>query len=124
MEFLNAYQSAKYPLGSTLIPKAWKLATDEPLPPEAMQFESPQLRLLVAFCRQLQLLVGDQPFYLSCRVVQTLLHHPTHTTAAKWLRSLCVLQVIELVQQGDTRLASRYRYRFAPPPRNAPSAEP
>jgi len=110
VEFLNGYRRAKYPLGSKAIPQAWKSAQDEPLPAEAMQFENLKLRLLVALCRQLQILAGNKPFYLSSRVCQSLLEHESHTTAAKWLQSLCALQIIEEVEKGNTRRATRYRY--------------
>ena len=38
IEFLNAYRLAKHPLGSAVIGKAWKLAQEQPLPPETLQF--------------------------------------------------------------------------------------
>lgn len=62
IEFLNAYGRAKYPLGGAAIPRAWEKALREPLPAEAMQFEGTELRLLVALCRQLQILAGNDPY--------------------------------------------------------------
>lgn len=119
MEFLNARQHAKFPLGGNAIPEAWKLAQELPLPPEAEQFENQQRRLLVAFCRQLQILAGDEPFYLSSRTCQRLFDQKSHTTAAKWLQGLCALQIIEETEKGITPRASRYRYL---PPLNAEEA--
>ena len=110
MEFLNARQHAKFPLGGNAIPEAWKLAQELPLPPEAEQFENQQRRQLVAFCRQLQILAGDEPFYLSSRTCQRLFDQKSHTTAATWLQALCALQIIKETKKGITPRASRYRY--------------
>jgi hypothetical protein len=109
-EYLNAYNRAKYPLGSAIIARAWKLAQGQPLPAEALQFENPQRQLLVALCRQLQILNGKGPFYLSSRTCQRLFGHDSHTTAWKWLNALCVLRIIEKVESGTATRAPRFRY--------------
>ena len=110
VEFLNAYRGAKFPLGGKAPTQAWKLAQEQPLPSEAGQFENPKLRLLVAFCRQLQILNGSEPFFLSCRVCQGLLEQESHTTAAKWLQALCAMRIIKEIEKGKNLRASRYRY--------------
>ena len=110
VEFLNAYQRAKFPLGGKAIAQAWKLAQEQPLPSEALQFENPRLRLLVAFCRQLQILNGSEPFFLSCRVCQGVLEQESHTTAAKWLQALCAMRIIKEIEKGKNLRSSRYRY--------------
>jgi hypothetical protein len=114
VEFMKAYQRAKYPLGSVVIPKAWKLAQEQPLPPEAKQFEDPKRQLLVALCKQLQALAGTEPFYLSARTVQRLFEQDTHSTAATWLHAFCALQIIQNVQPGNAKRATRYRYIAKP----------
>ena len=114
IEFMKAYQRAKYPLGSVIIPKAWKLAQEQPLPPEAAQFEEPKRQLLVALCKQLQILAGNEPFYLSARTVQGLFKQESHSTAATWLQAFCTLQIIKKVQQGNTKRATRYKYITQP----------
>jgi hypothetical protein len=112
-EFMNAYASAKKPLGEGAITDAWKLAQEKPLPPEAIEmFEDDKLRLVVALCRELQIVAGNGPFYLSARTLQGLLKQDGHATAARWLRSLCVLQVIAEVEKGGGNRASRYRYQL------------
>lgn len=110
IEFLHACSSAKYPLGGDAIPTAWNRAQENPPPPEAQQFENPQLRLLVALCRELQILNGEKPFYLSSYSCQQLFGHANHTTAAKWLRVLCVLNIIKVAEKGNTIRATRYRF--------------
>lgn len=113
MEYLNAYKLAKYPLGSMAVAKALEAAKKNPLPPSALCWTAnPELRLLVAICRELQDIAGEEPFYLSARTVQHLFKHPTHSTGAKWLRSLCVMQILEEVQKGTGMRATRYHYRL------------
>ena len=110
-QFLNAYASAKIPLGEGVITLAWKQAQEKPLPPEAIEhFEDQNLRLVVALCRELQIMAGKEPFYLSARTVQRLTKQESHATAARWLRSLCVLQILHEVEKGKGVRASRYRY--------------
>ena len=109
VEFL-IIRLAKHPLGSAVIGKAWKLAQERPLPPEALEFETPQLQLLVALCFQLHIANNPNPFYLSSRTCQKLFGHESHSTAAKWLRSLCALKIIVEVEKGDAKRATRYRY--------------
>jgi hypothetical protein len=74
IQFMNAYQSAKIPLGEDGVKMAWKRAQENPLPPEAINhFEDADKRLLVALCRELQIIHGQQPFFLSARTVPQLL---------------------------------------------------
>lgn len=114
IQFLNAYASAKVPLGEGVIAQAWKSAQENPLPPEAVgNFEDGEKRLVVALCRELQIIAGQEPFYLSARTVQQLLKQDGHATAARWLRSLCVLQILTEIEKGSGIKASRYRFNFA-----------
>ena len=110
-EFMNAYASAKIPLGEGAVTEAWKLAQENPLPPEAVEmFEDDKMRLTVALCRELQNIAGVEPFYLSARTLQGLLNLDSHNTAARWLRSLCVLKILDEIEKGGGFKASRYRY--------------
>ena len=111
-EFLEGYERVKSPLGEEAITRAWKQAHLLQPPKAAEQFEHPQIRLLVALCRELQRAAGHEPFYLSCRTVQRLFRHDLHTTAALWLRGLVRSKIIEEVEKGgpQTNRASRYRY--------------
>lgn len=113
IEFMNAYASAKMPLGEGAITDAWKLAQEKPLPPEAVEmFEDCKMRLTVALCRELQIIAGAKPFFMSARMLQGLLHLDSHNIAAKWLRSLCVLKILTEIEKGSGFKASRYRYNL------------
>jgi hypothetical protein len=114
IQFMNAYQSAKIPLGEDGVKMAWKRAQENLLPPEASShFEDADKRLLVALCRELQIIHGQQPFFLAARTVQQLFGLKCHIEPARWLRSFCVLKILDEVTKGQPGRASRYRFNFA-----------
>lgn len=110
-EFMNAYASAKVPLGHGVIEQAWKAVQERPLPAVAIvTFEDHGMRLVVALCEELQRIAGAEPFYLAARTVQRLLKQKDHVAAARLLRSLCVQKILIVTEQGSGVRASRYRY--------------
>jgi hypothetical protein len=111
-EFLEAYENVRYTFGDDLLCRAWERAQSVATPPEALQFESKELRLLVSLCRELQLANAEEPFFLATRTVQRLFNHDSHTTAALWLKGLCRTGILAVVEKGgpDTNRATRYRY--------------
>jgi Bifunctional DNA primase/polymerase, N-terminal. len=111
IELLNAYKAAKFPIGAA-DSEAWNNALRNPLPPDFLShFDQPEIRLVIAFCVELQRNAGDAPFFLSCRTVQKFLNQKTHTTAASWLRALVTDEVLDEVEKGNatTGKASRYK---------------
>jgi hypothetical protein len=110
IEFLNAVRRAKFPLGGQALANAWAAAQLNQPPPEALQFDKPELRLLVSFCWELQAINGGNQFYLSARVCAELFGHPSHTLAYKWLCALCQLGILVVVERGNSHKATRYRY--------------
>lgn len=117
MEYLNAYKLAKFPLGSAAVAQAMIAAKKNPLPPNVLTWaDNPDVRLLAAICRELQIIAGKEPFYLSNRMVQKIFKHDTHATGAKWLRSFCVMQTLTETEKGRGLRASRYRWIFNPQP--------
>ena len=116
VHFLSAYESARVPFGEGVVSQAWKAAQEKPLPPEAVElFEDATSRLVVALCRELQRIAGQEPFYLSARTLQRLLYQAAHATAARRLKSLCVLAILAVVEPGTAMRATRYRYLKAIP---------
>ena len=88
-----------------------QIIEDLHLPPEAVElFEDATSRLVVALCRELQRIAGQEPFYLSARTLQRLLHQDGHATAARWLKSLCVLAILAVAEPATAVRATRYRY--------------
>jgi hypothetical protein len=116
-EFLEGYENAEHPLGIDVVAAAWEAARAKPLPPEAMQFETEEVRRVVSLCRELQALRPGSPFFLSVRTVQRLLGHETHATVSRWLRGLARSGVLEVIKQGSqqSRQATRFRYRGGTP---------
>lgn len=111
IEFMNAYASAKIPIGQGVIEQAWKAVQERPLPAIAIAtFEDHGMRLVIALCEELQRIAGVEPFYLSARTVQRLLKQQSHVAAARLLRSLCVQEILLVAEQGSGVRASRYRY--------------
>ena len=79
-----------------------------------MHFQKPEMRLLLAFCFELQRLAGDQPFFLSGRKTGQFLKHPTHSKAAAWLGAFVADDILDEIEKGNvsTGEASRYRWKL------------
>ncbi|HEX4149858.1 MAG TPA: bifunctional DNA primase/polymerase, partial [Pirellulales bacterium] len=109
LDFLNAWKAAKYPAGQEPIVMVYQQAVAGALPTAADQYPEPELRRLVALCRELQTARGSKPFFLACRTAAELLGIP-HPRAHGWLKLLVLDGVLELVTVGQRRKASEYRY--------------
>jgi hypothetical protein len=115
MEFLAAWNDARYALGERrVVSEAWTAASAAQPPAAARgELSDPRILLLVSFCRELQRRASHQPFYLSCRTVQELFSLGTHVTAHKWLQGLVQMDILEIVDrgtQGPGGRATRFRY--------------
>ena len=115
LEFMNACQRAKFPLGGAFVAAAWEQAKSQPLPAEAMKFEKPDMRLLIAFLKQMQVMRGVEPFFITYRDCAALLGHKTHSTVATWLGALAKLKYIRVPLPGNERQATRYFYIWKQP---------
>jgi hypothetical protein len=93
---------------------AWRLAKIRPLPPEAMDFEDPKIRQLIALCFQLQSQAGRGTFFLSSHSAASLLEKEP-AQVWRWLHALEGAGTILCVKRGDPklRLATEYRYAGA-----------
>ena len=111
IDFLRAWPKVKFPKGAEPMGVIFEKAKRKPLPRAADKYEQPQLRILVALCRELQAASGKEPFFLSCRSAGRLLGVP-HVTAWRWLFLLTHNGDLQEVEKGDQskRRASRYRY--------------
>jgi hypothetical protein len=99
-EFLEAYSYARIGLDENPIEVALSRAKAAPLP-QLQGFTDERIRLLAAICREMQLLTGDNPFFVPTRKIGEVLGVPW-TPAARWLRALEVLQIIHLAD-GEIR---------------------
>lgn len=112
-DFAEGWDKVRYPTGKeplTMLFAQAKTNAGE-LPEAARHYEKPEVRLLVAFCRELQRASGDGPFFLGCRTAGGLFG-VDHVTASRWLRGLQRDKILREVVKGDRtkRQASRYRY--------------
>lgn len=110
-DFLEGWGRVKYAKGSEPMAKIFAKAVEAIAPAEAVQYEQPKLRLLVALCRELQREAGGGAFFLSARTAARLLDID-HATAARWLRGLRHDGILQLIEQSNRteRLANSYRY--------------
>lgn len=110
--FIRAWGNVRVPKGQTAVHSAFRRIryADHSWIPATIDNEN--MRLLVALCRELQGMTGQQPFYLDCRTAGDVLG-VSHKTAWQWLDSLCVLGILDKVSAGTlkTRKANEYRWR-------------
>ena len=111
LDFREGWERVKFPKGKEPIRMLFTQAMQGPIPDEAAEYEQPELRQLVALCRELQRVSGKEPFYLACRTAGELLQID-HATAWRWLKLLQYDELLRLEEAGSrqTRQASRYRY--------------
>lgn len=111
LDFLGAWAGAKHPAEREPLARVLARADAAEPPVEALAFERPALRRLVALSRELQRGAADKPFPLACRAPAELLD-VDHDTVAEWLRALCAAGILRRVSLGDfTRhRAAEYRY--------------
>jgi hypothetical protein len=126
IDFLRAWDRVRFPKGSFELTAILQRAKDSSPPPEAEQYESQGIRLLVAICRELQKETADKPFFLSSRTAATLLglkcmrnvdavlqEADDQVTAWRWLGLLVhdgILEETEKGTSGKKGRASRFRY--------------
>ena len=110
IEFMNACEKAKFPLDGMKVAKAWEKANLQPLPSEALRFENPKLRLLTAFLKQLQVMAGTEPFFITMRDCAALLQIESHSTVDVMLGALRKMGYIRVAKAGNEHRATRYLY--------------
>ena len=106
-DFLYGWGRVKIPMNLNLLEVAMKLGKQNcVLEPE---YEQKPLRDLVALCRGLQAITGDEPFFLSVWTAGRVLG-VSHKTAWKWLKGIELDGWIKTEVKGNSRKATRYRY--------------
>jgi hypothetical protein len=108
-DFRNAWPKVRFPAGQDPIMSILKEADARALPSITRIYPEPELKRLVALCRQLQLQNPKGPFFLDCRTAGRLLG-VTHTTAHTWLRLLAMDKVLQVVRIGTRHKATEFRY--------------
>lgn len=112
-DFLYAWPRVRFTLGGGPMAQIFARAAENDPPAAAQRYERPELRLLVALCRELQRATGDGPFFLSCWTAARLLG-VAHMTAWRWLCGLTADGVLVVVEKGGRAnamgKATRFRY--------------
>ena len=110
-DFREGWPKVKFPKGQEPLLGIWEKSMHRDYPVEAQGYENPKIKDLARFCRELQLVSGQEPFFLAVRVAGRLLD-VDKATASRLLRILQCDGIIELVSKGSqaARRASRYRY--------------
>ncbi len=112
--FVHAWPRVRFPRGSEPLAAVLERAKQSAPPAAALAYEDDRLRLLVAFCRELQHACADHPFFLSCRTAAQLVG-VDHVLAWRWLGLLEHDRVLLVTQRGAPggRRATRYRWSAA-----------
>lgn len=111
-DFKRAWEAVKFPAGEALAPVLAALKEPEPIPDELQERGfCDRDWLLVRLCRELQLLAGDEPFFIGARKAGEILDMH-YTDASALLRALVADGIIQLVSRGSGSKASRYRFTW------------
>ncbi|HEX2973108.1 MAG TPA: hypothetical protein VHP11_12295 [Tepidisphaeraceae bacterium] len=108
-DFIRAWSVARVPLNFDA--EGWALgkAKAEPPPPQADDYDTEAVRLLVGMCFHLASLHYARRFFLSSHRAGAALG-VSHDKALRWLGMLCADSVLERVESGNERRATRYRW--------------
>ena len=111
--FLDACERVRLPKGRSPAELALERAKSNELPMAARKYDDDRVRLLVAVCRELQVLAGPSPFFLSYRMAGELIGVPKDR-AGSLLCGLSRDGVLTLIAKGDItargKLATRWRF--------------
>ncbi len=110
IDFYQSWPKVKFAKGKE--PMSIIFAKAKATEPEvALKYESPQIRLMVSLCRELQRATGDGPFFLSCQTAGQLLE-ADKKSAYRWLSFLEMEGLLRVVEKGSakTQRATRWRY--------------
>lgn len=107
IDFLYGWPRVQIPMRLNLLEDTMKTAIENPVPD--LKYEQPALRNLVGLCRELQAIMGDQPFWLSTRTAGRLLGQRP-MTVWRWLFLLEQDGWIKTETRGNTSRATRFRY--------------
>ena len=114
-EFLASYDGVQFPLAQEdVLKSALENAQSNTPPPEVVRFKDKRMILLASICRELQLMAGNRPFFISCRNAAALVGQISHKTASKWLAGFYMMPnpLLKVIEKGGSHnnKATRYRY--------------
>ena len=111
-DFVDGWERVQF-AGQGPLELALARADNGTLPPQAAAYETPQLRRLVALCRELGALDTTGLFYLGSRSAASVLQVIDASTVHRWLKMMaadCIIQVVEVGENRPGGRATRYRW--------------
>ena len=109
LEFMKARKNATIPLGVSPLDRAWRATLAEPMPPEAGNFDSTEMKQLLALCFQLEKASNGEPWYVSCRDAAKLVRK-SHATCAAMLSGFVDVGLLTITEPGTRFKSPRYRW--------------
>ena len=110
IDFLQACEDARYGLTENPLDSAWRRALSVRPSEEATRyFDDPKMHLFVSLLGELQILNGNKPIYASTRAIAERFDI-SNVTAAKWIKALIPLEILELTERGTATRCPRYFY--------------
>jgi len=107
LQFACGWSKIEKPLDIYLLANALKAARKNPV--ANLPYTTADICDVVGLCRELQTLMGAEPFFLSTRTAGGLFGEK-HTVAAQWLRMLDEDDWIVTTKKGAGYRATRFRY--------------
>ncbi len=108
-DFVVGWNRVKWPKGEALKKVVQAALEAQDTLPEAEEYDSTKVQLLVRICYEFQKLQGKEPFWLSCYDAGKSVG-VSHTKANDWLEMLVADEILELVKKNTTEYATRYKY--------------
>lgn len=114
-DFVDKFRKVKAPHGANPLQEAIRRADNNPLPPQADRYPSTGIKRLVAVCSHLQILAGDNPFFISVRDAAKIVGVKSKFAASAMLAGLVRDGILTEVEKGipGGNLATRFRFNFA-----------
>jgi len=110
-DFTEGWPKVRFPKGTSSMNEILKRAVEAEPPTVAANYEQPEVRLLIAICRELQRNKGKRSFYLAARTAGDLVGvTPRH--ALTWLHGLIADGALRLSKRGGYRSKKAHRYRY------------
>ncbi len=112
-DFRRGWVKIKVPYGKGIESVITGIDLDVAVPEEFINlgYTKPREFKLLLICEQLQLLQGDEPFFLSCRKAGEMIEY-NHEGASLILDSFVADGILEIVKKHTAKDATRYRYTW------------
>ena len=109
-DFAYFWKRVKYSKGNDKLKKAVAKALEATyIPPIAIEYNSLGMALLVKVCIELQLIQGQEPFWLSCRSAAGIVG-VSPMTICRWMELFIDDKLLEIAEPHTTKKATRYRF--------------